>query len=392
MINKKDNKQYKLGQYMTTSSVAEQMCKLFEKAKSDWVVFDPACGDGELLIAAIQELLAAGKKPEKIKVIGFDIDPLMVQKARNNISDKFPYQFPGIHIENCDTLKVLSGDQSLESKSRYLKEVNIIIGNPPYGKDIEIKFFTLCDQYFRNAELVFLMPMSFADRVKDVYYDIVKGRPLGVTTGHVITKHKCGNHFSIKSKMKKIVPVNDFSVLTGIKIYENGEGNPPQTKEIVNDKPFSSEIPVSGWLPCLRTGDINKFTYNANRLWVLYGPHLAHPKEIERFEGPKIFVRRVPIWSNKTLGAAYCEDTILCAGDVLLVRHSEDDKKLLKGLCVFLNSEEVSNFIIKHRPSVGYRDSFPKISAKDLMTLMIECLPDKKSLLLLAENYEDYCK
>ena len=63
-----------------------------------------------------------------------------------------------------------------------------------------------------------------------------------------------------------------------------------------------------------------------------------------------------------------------------MVRHHEDNMRLLKGLCVFLNSPRASEYVIAHRPSVGHRDSFPKISAKDLVRLLAEKIPNDSEL------------
>jgi hypothetical protein len=291
-------------------------------------------------------------------------------------------------ILHCDTTLVLSGDILHERERSILKNVNVIIGNPPYGKDLEVRFFEQCDDYFRDSQLIFLMPMSFADRAVHIDYEILKGRPLGVTTGHVIVDHICGSKYEIRKKMIKLTSVSNFEVLTGVKLYAKGEGTPPQSPEVVKEKPFSSSEKINGWLPCLRTGDIQKNSYSTGRLYVNYGKHLAHPKTIDRFTGPKIFIRRVPIWSCKTLGAAYSDETCLCAGDVLVIKHKSDDERLLKGLCNYLNSPRAAEKIIELRPTVGHRDSFPKISAKDLVLLLKESIPSELELISMSKNDE----
>lgn len=388
MENKKSSKQHRLGQYMTTEEVASNMCKYFMTPKDKWVVFDPACGDGMLLQTAANELIASGLPINSIEVIGFDIDPEMLEKAQYCLSTTFGDNLKSISLRQCDTLQVLSGDIFLERERELLDRVTIVIGNPPYGKGLEAKFFETCDAYFRGqAELVFLLPMSFADQFKGIKYDLLKGRPLGVTTGHVIVQHICGQPYTKHRQKEALATVENFSVLTGVKLYAKGEGMPPQTEETLRVKPYSSDVEVPGWLPCLRTGDIGKYSYTKGRLWVNYGVHLAHPKDIERFSGPRLFVRRVPIWECKSLGATYIEETALCAGDVLVIKHLSDDSSMLKGLCVFLNSPEVAEFIIKHRPSVGFRDSFPKISAKDLVRLLNSKIPTQADLLQLASNF-----
>ena len=390
MVQRKNTKQHILGQYMTTEDVARDMCKYIKLEKNKWKVFDPSCGDGVLLEAASHELLAAGVRLEDIYLIGFDIDPEMIDKARIRLKRFNSGSQENIKLVNCDTLQVLRSRLSYEEEQSLLKDVNVLLGNPPYGKNIEIRFFQECNSYFSGrAELIFLLPISFVDVINGVKFTFLMGRPLGVTTGHVIIHHQCGEDYSQKKQKYSLDEVDGFRVLTGVKLYAVGAGNPPQSAELVKNKPYSSPYHQQGWLPCLRTGDIKKFSYEKDRLWVNYGQHLAHPKEIERFEGPRIFVRRVPIWSDKTLGATYIAEKALCAGDVLVVKHVENDPKMLRGLCVFLNSQEAADYIIMHRPSVGHRDSFPKISAKDLTKLFGDMLPKSDVLRKLAENYPE---
>ncbi|HCH0772055.1 TPA: N-6 DNA methylase [Vibrio parahaemolyticus] len=370
---------------MTTEDVALYMCSKITLKNERVVVFDPSCGEGELLISAYKHLTENGVKPCNIELIGFDIDLEMVNIATGRLSEQCICNYTILH---CDTTLVLSGDILHDRERSVLKDVNLIIGNPPYGKDLEVKFFQDCDNFFKDSQLIFLMPMSFADRAVNINYEILKGRPLGVTTGHIIVDHVCGSKYEVRKKKIKLTSVSNFEVLTGVKLYAKGEGIPPQSQDVVKEKPFSSNEKIDGWLPCLRTGDISKNSYNTGRLYVNYGQHLAHPKTIDRFTGPKIFIRRVPIWSCKTLGAAYSDETCLCAGDVLIIKHKNDDKQLLKGLCNYLNSHKAAEKIIELRPTVGHRDSFPKISAKDLVLLLKENIPSEHELISMSKNDE----
>jgi len=388
MSENKKTKQQTLGQYMTTEEVALDMCRYFKTDKASWRVFDPTCGDGVLLEAAARVLLEHGIPINKIHLVGFDIDFEMVEKAKARLKKLGSDESPSIELRHCDTLQVLNGGLFATDELALLSNINIVIGNPPYGKNLEVRFFEACDRYFSGrAELVFLLPISFADAISDTAFTLLKGRPLGVTTGHVIVHHYCGKPYTQKRQKESLDQVDGFRVLSGVKLYAVGDGIPPQTGETLKTKPYSSEEYSPGWLPCLRTGDIKKYSYAKGRLWVKYGDHLAHPKELDRFDGPRLFVRRVPIWADKSLGATFIEEVALCAGDVLVIKHATNDPELLRGLCVFLNSPEVSDYIVEQRPSVGHRDSFPKISAKDLARLFRHRIPAPEALRTLAQDY-----
>jgi predicted RNA methylase len=381
-------KQHRLGQFMTPSSVADLMCDRISTDPSEWFVLDPACGDGNLLVAAAKRLLEANVPKPEGRLFGFDIDQGMTEKAKAQLSAVLDVEHDNLNIFNDDFLSVLSPTLFTNESHDFLSQINLVLANPPYRKNLELEFFERVDQYFSDkSEMIFLLPLAFVDRVTGIKYEPLDGRPLGVTTGHVIVKHWAGNPFSKSKVVEPLANSSPFTVHTGVKLYAKGEGNPPQTKETVDKKPFSSGTPIEGWLPCLRTGDIQPFAYTTDRLWVNYGDHLAHPKEFSRFKGPHIFIRRVPIWKTKRLAAALCLETVLCAGDVLLIRHSENDQELLKGLCVFLNSQIAADHIFERRPSIRLRDSYPKISGKDLNYLLENYAPADTQLRLLAENY-----
>lgn len=371
---------------MTPEAVAEQMLRQIQRPTQEWYILDPACGDGNLLLAAAKAMKQVGVSNIASRLIGIDIDPLMIGRARARLRGVFE------RVEN--EPKLICGDfLSLSDNSLFKPLINLkfntVVSNPPYGRSREYQFFEQVARFSPpGTEMIFLMPLAFLDRVDGVTAIPMHGRPMNVTTGHAIVYHISDKRFKINKVNGLQANTRSFKVLSGIKIYEVGGGTPPQTKAIVTSKPFSSEVPRDNWLPCLRTGDIHPFTIRLGRWWVDYGPHLAHPKELARFCGPRLFVRRMPIWETRQLGASYIEETALCAGDVLVIKHDLDDQSLLKGLCVYLNTPEAAESILRKRPSVRYRMSFPKISAKDLNYLLEHEAPSEDALRSLANTYE----
>jgi adenine-specific DNA methylase len=379
------SKQKDLGQYMTPIAIARQMVERFQSNPTDWKVIDPACGDGNLLIAVVERLREAQVPDIQKRIIGIDIDPEMAASARSRLAKAI-----GCHAELvqvvCDDFLRLANSPLLFGQ--LFSDCSSVISNPPYGKGREYEFLTVCNNVFpRGTELVFLMPLAYLDRVRDSAAGVLDGKPLGVTTGHCIAHHIAGRRIQLESVHRKASAATPFRVLSGVKLYEIGAGVPPQSSQLISEKPYSSDTARLEWLPCVRTGDIQPFEISLGRLYVNYGEHLAHPKEIGRFTGPRLFVRRVPIWGSRCLGSVFIEQTALCAGDVLVVRHISDDADLLKGLATFLNSPDAAELILNHRPSVRHRVSFPKISGKDLEWLFENNLPSERELQLLANSY-----
>ena len=87
-----------------------------------------------------------------------------------------------------------------------------------------------------------------------------------------------------------------FNVFNGVKPFEVGKGNPPQSKAIVKDKRFVKEgsKPDSNWSPLLRGSLITKYKNKWNNdYWILYGEWLAAPRNPQIFREPKkIMVRQ----------------------------------------------------------------------------------------------------
>lgn len=375
--------QYNLGQYMTTPLVAQKMCNLVKAPVSTWQVLDPACGDGNLLMAAAECMVGEGVEHVTSRLIGFDIDPRMVSEAKRRLAALLTVSPEEIKVFQADFLEVATKPLAWTLFSAV--EPNVILSNPPYGKQRELKFFESCYKAFgKSTELVFLMPLSFLDNVGGVSVQPLKGRPLKVTTGHAIVTHRIGEPYRVRPQKGLQSNSSPFKVLSGIKLYEKGAGEPPQSDHVLATKPYSSTVYKPGWWPCVRTGDIGQNTITIGRLWVHYGAHLAHPKDEYRFTGPRLFVRRVPLWSPRRLAAVFCNEKVICAGDVLVVKHLTDSPLLLKGLAIFLNSTSAMKHIFEHRPSVQHRDSYPKISVKDLNFLLENFLPSEKELLDLG--------
>lgn len=84
-----------------------------------------------------------------------------------------------------------------------------------------------------------------------------------------------------------------FLVKAGVKMYEVGKGDPPQSRSVVASKPFSrtGDCP-HGWKMLYRGGDIAPFFLADSGERVNYGPWLAAPRSAELFSGPKILMRR----------------------------------------------------------------------------------------------------
>lgn len=334
---------------MTPSHVADVMAS-YAQPEDLVSVFDPACGTGELLAAAVRKCNSLSLPTPR--TAGIDIDPALLTAARDQVS--------GVLATQADFLAW---------QTRQV-DATLVIANPPYGKGREEAFFRKCLTVFgAQTKLIFLMPLSFIDKFDNLEHYIIKGNKFGVTTGHCIVVARGGDFLEPRRRPNQLPQITPYVVHSGLKLYSVGAGQPAQSQEVVTTKPFSSTEAREGWLPCLRTGDVDHSTVTLGRMWVSYGPHLAAPKTIDVFRGPRLIVRRMPL-ANKRLGAVFFDSVALTAGDLLTVRHADNDVVALQRLAAWLSSNEAMEHVYEMRPSVRDRSSFPKISAGDLEELV----------------------
>ncbi len=95
----------------------------------DVIVYDPGCGDGNLLDAAYQALNDKGLSHEEIlaKVRGIDADPLAAKIAALRLSIKNPYV-----VKPTDPNHILPGD--MFSATSIFEKVNVVLMNPPFKR------------------------------------------------------------------------------------------------------------------------------------------------------------------------------------------------------------------------------------------------------------------
>lgn len=101
---------------------------------------------------------------------------------------------------------------------------------------------------------------------------------------------------SFLNKFKTYKPLSEFILIkAGVKLYEKGKGNPPQSEKTVKEKPFtkktSNDIPEN-WRPLYRGLDVKRYSKLVANEFVNYGSWIAAPRNEELFLGIKILMRR----------------------------------------------------------------------------------------------------
>jgi len=171
--------------------------------------------------------------------------------------------------------------------------------------------------------------------------------------------------------------ISHFSeIFYGIKAYQVGKGKPPQTKEIRDKKPFTSEKQMEKcFLPFYDGKHIDRYIllWKENN-WINYGPWLAEPRYPEKFEGEKILIRKI---IGKTLISTYVPETSYCNTLLFVLKIKENVDMEYLYLLGLLNSTFIGWYFRK-KFQISVDDIFPQIMIRDILKFAIPYPPKNK--------------
>lgn len=131
------NHQKAIGQFLTPMPIADSMTQEctkianFENSRSLRVI-DPFCGDGRLLVALLRALASLDDAPDKVDVVGWDIDSQIIgtaNKAVRDISKDLPFQVD-VRIERKDAFNCASS---------LFATFDVCVTNPPWSSTKSLK-------------------------------------------------------------------------------------------------------------------------------------------------------------------------------------------------------------------------------------------------------------
>jgi adenine-specific DNA-methyltransferase len=153
---------------------------------------------------------------------------------------------------------------------------------------------------------------AFQKEILQSLWQSLNGDPFNI----LLTEKEHALLTKIKSES---VSVHDISRLkNGVKPFEVGKGNPPQTREIVQTKPYVSKIKKDEtFRPLLRGGLIHRYVnYWDDNYWISYGPWLAAPRD------PKIFEAREKVICRQTGDRIICtliDNKFVCRNNLHII-------------------------------------------------------------------------
>jgi type I restriction-modification system DNA methylase subunit len=193
------------------------------------------------------------------------------------------------------------------------------------------------------------------------------------------TWHKI-NSFNIISNMDEINIINSIEskhdrlskyadMFSGIKAYEVGKGNPPQTINVRDSKPYTSNVRKDeSWLPFYDGKHVGRYQllWKQNN-WISYGAWLAAPRNPENFIEEKLLIRKIV---GETLIATYIAETSYCNTLLFITKIKQPNQISYNYLLGILNSRFVG-WYLKKKFQISPEDTFPQIMIRDIMQLAI---------------------
>jgi len=142
---------------------------------------------------------------------------------------------------------------------------------------------------------------------------------------------------SIKEKAD-IFPKLDVvcKITQGTKPFQVGKGKPPQTKKVVENKPYVSDNKKDDtFVPLLRGSMMNRYQiFWNNDYWIKFGDWLAEPRYSASYDKEKIIIRQ----TGDSLIATYDKDKFIVRDNLYTIVNNPDSNISLKYILGIINS------------------------------------------------------
>jgi len=171
----------------------------------------------------------------------------------------------------------------------------------------------------------------------------------------------------IDSQCKQVASFAEM--FSGVKVYEVGKGDSPQTEKIRDTKPFTSSTKENkDFQPFFDGKHIGRYTllWRENN-WLNYGPWLAAPRNPENFIGEKILIRKI---IGQTLIATYIPKTSYCNTLLHVLKIKPENHMSYSYLLGILNSRFIGWYFRK-KFQISAEDTFPQIMIRDILQLPV---------------------
>jgi hypothetical protein len=154
--------------------------------------------------------------------------------------------------------------------------------------------------------------------------------------------------FLLKIKETSISFSEIAEIIWGIKPYQVGHGTPIQTKEMLENRIYHSNVQKDNtYKPLLVGSNINRYSLIfENNLFIKYGNNLMYPSNEQKILSPKLLMRQ----TSDILRVVYDEKSFYPQNSIFIIT---SDKTNLQYLQVLLNSKLLSFLYSMDNPQSG---------------------------------------
>jgi adenine-specific DNA-methyltransferase len=198
----------------------------------------------------------------------------------------------------------------------------------------------------------------------------LNGNPINVfideATENVLTQ--------IKRDSKELEKLCEVS--NGIKSYEVGKGNPPQTQKMVKERVYDAQKKIDRtYRKLLRGKDIEKYVTKWDGCrWIKYGDNLAaHRKKEIFYASEKIVIRQ----TSDCLIATLDQEQFICMNNMHVV-NAKGDNYDLKYILALINSHLMDFYYQSLNPEKG--EVLAEVKKKNVEKLLVKEIDKKKQL------------
>jgi hypothetical protein len=176
------------------------------------------------------------------------------------------------------------------------------------------------------------------DKERNIYSKYINQDALVFLDGAAFNVYEKDEYLSIKNKANIFPNLDSVCKITqGTKPFQVGKGKPPQTRKIVDEKPYVSNKKIDEFFtPLLRGSMMNRYQISWNNdYWIKLGDWLAEPRYSAEYEKVKIIIRQ----TGDSLIAAYDDKKFIVRDNLYTIVNKPKIEISLKYILALLNSK-----------------------------------------------------
>lgn len=220
----------------------------------------------------------------------------------------------------------------------------------------------------RSLEILELVDGQFSLRCKVDKQLIESGAPISISA--LSNPTSLGILEKVANKSRPLASV--AKVKSGLKAYEVGKGEPPQTKAMTDSRVYHHDsVNSSSSRRYLQGKDVRRYELRWSGEWLDYGPNLAAMRVPELFEGDRVLVRQIPSKPPYCINAAFTSDDYV--NDINSHIIHDFDGVSPATVLTTINSKLASCWFVHYFDKLQ-RKTFPQFKANELELFPIPAL------------------